>query len=78
VSVITGKVSSSTLVEVTSLPRLRTPQENEEQTWKYKKSFTKRKCLRTKTTGIYYKMHEIKHIYCSLNSVNKEAWLWLL
>jgi hypothetical protein len=30
-SVINGKVSSSTLVEVTSLPWLRTPQENEEQ-----------------------------------------------
>jgi hypothetical protein len=33
-----------------------------------KGSFTKRKCLRTKATGIHYKMHEIKPIYCSLNS----------
>jgi hypothetical protein len=43
VSVINGKVSSSTLVEVTSLPWLRTPQENDEQPWKWKKSSTKRK-----------------------------------
>jgi hypothetical protein len=43
VSVINGNVSSSTLVEVTSLPWLRTPQENDEQPWKWKKSSTKRK-----------------------------------
>jgi hypothetical protein len=43
VSVINGKVSSLTLVEVTSLPWLRTPQENDEQPWKWKKSSTKRK-----------------------------------
>jgi len=42
-----------------------------------KKSFTKRKCIRTKATGIHYEMDEIKPIYCSLNSLNKEAWLWL-
>jgi len=42
-----------------------------------KKSFTKRKCLRTKATGIHCEMIEIKPIYCSLNSPNKEAWLWL-
>jgi hypothetical protein len=60
VSVINRNVSSSTLVEVTSLPWLRTSQENEEQPWKWKESFTKRKCLRTKATGIHYKMHEIK------------------
>jgi hypothetical protein len=48
VSVINGKVSSSTLVEVTSLPWLRTPQENDEQPWKWKKSFTKRKYLKIK------------------------------
>jgi hypothetical protein len=46
VSVINGKVSSSTLVEVTSLPWLRTPQENDEQPWKWKKSFTKRKYMK--------------------------------
>jgi hypothetical protein len=46
VSVINGKVSSSTLVEVTSLPWLRTPQENDKQPWKWKKSSTKRKCLK--------------------------------
>jgi len=34
VSVINVKVSSSTLVDVTSLPWLRTPQENKEQPWK--------------------------------------------
>jgi hypothetical protein len=44
---------------------------------KIEESFTKRKGLRTKATEINYKMHEIKPIYCSLNSPNKEVWLWL-
>jgi hypothetical protein len=44
---------------------------------KIEESFTKREGLRTKATEINYKMHEIKPIYCSLNSPNKEVWLWL-
>jgi hypothetical protein len=40
-----------------------------------KGKLTKRKCLRTKATGIHYKMHEIKPSYYSLNSLNKEVWL---
>jgi hypothetical protein len=44
---------------------------------KIKEKLYKEKVSRTKVTGIHYEMNEIKPIYCSLNSLNKEAWLWL-
>jgi hypothetical protein len=34
--------------------------------------------LRTKVIEIHYEMNEIKPSYWSLNSLNKEVWLWLL
>jgi hypothetical protein len=41
------------------------------------KSLTKRKCLRTKATGIHYEMDEINPLYALRLLPNKEAWLWL-
>jgi hypothetical protein len=44
---------------------------------KIEEKLYKDKCLKKSATEINYKMHEIKPSYCSLNSLNKEAWLWL-
>jgi hypothetical protein len=38
-----------------------------------KEKLYKEKVSRTKAIGIHYEMNEIKLIYCSLNSLNKEA-----
>jgi hypothetical protein len=65
VSVINGEVTSSTLVESSSLPWLKTPQELEEQTWKIEEKLYKEKYLKKRATEINYKMHEIKPSYCS-------------
>jgi hypothetical protein len=70
-SVINGEVSSSTLVESSSLPWLRTPQKLEEQTWKIEEKLYKEKYLKKRATEINYKMHEIKPSYCSENSLQQ-------
>jgi len=44
---------------------------------KIEEKLYKDKCLKKRVTEINYKMHKIKPIYCSQNSPNKEAWLWL-
>jgi hypothetical protein len=43
-----------------------------------KEKLYKDKRLKKIATEINYKMHEINPSYCSLNSPNKEVWLWLL
>jgi hypothetical protein len=42
-----------------------------------KEKLYKDKCLKKRPTEINYKKNEINPSYCSLNSPNKEAWLWL-
>jgi hypothetical protein len=44
---------------------------------KIEEKLYKDKCLKKRATEINYKIHEIKPSYCSLNSPNKKAWLWL-
>jgi hypothetical protein len=44
---------------------------------KIEEKLYKDKCLKKRAIEINYKMHEIKPSYCSLNSPNNEAWLWL-
>jgi hypothetical protein len=44
---------------------------------KIEEKLYKEKYLKKRATETNYKMPEIKPIYCSLNSLNKEAWLWL-
>jgi hypothetical protein len=44
---------------------------------KIEEKLYKEKCLKKRPAEINYKMHEIKPSYCSQNSLNKEAWLWL-
>jgi hypothetical protein len=44
---------------------------------KIEEKLYKEKYLKKRATKINYKMHEIKHSYCSLDFPNKEAWLWL-
>jgi len=44
---------------------------------KIEEKLYKDKCLKKIATEMNYKMHETKPSYCSENSPNKKAWLWL-
>jgi hypothetical protein len=44
---------------------------------KIEEKLYKEKYLKKIATEMNYKMHETKPSYCSENSPNKKAWLWL-